>query len=336
MKCTASRSRDRSSPATRRPRAPGRASTSLHAARRRAASSPRLWRPQPPMPSRLPESAIRNRDVGTVSNANYTAASASDSWAQEEITWGRWHTPESQIKVLPSLRGLDVIELGCGTAYFGAWLKRHGAKSVLGVDITPAQLDTAREMNEKFGLGLEFLKANAEAVPLPDASFDMAFSEYGASLWCDPDRWIPEAARLLRAGGEVVFMRSTDLEMVCSSDTERIGTKLVRPLNGMHRLDWTDDEVGASTEFHVRHSELFQILRRAGFDVLDFRELYAPEGAVDHPYYQYVSAEWARQWPSEEIWRAKKSRRRPRPAATPRKRRTPRSQGDSYSNAPPR
>ena len=50
--------------------------------------------------------------------------------------------------------------------------------------------------------------------------------------------------------------------------------------------------------------------------------LYAPEDAVDHPYYQYVSAEWAKQWPSEEIWRAKKSRRRPRPAARPRRKRT--------------
>src|SRR5438552_6973232 len=167
-------------------------------------------------------------------------------------------TRGSEIKVLPQLPGLDVIELGGGTAYFGAWLKKHGARRVLGVDITPAQLDTAREMNEKFGLGLEFLKANAEAVPLPDESFDMAFSEYGASLWCDPDLWIPEAARLLRPGGELVFMRSTDLEMVCSADTERIGTQLVRPLKGMHRLDWTDDEVGASTEVHVSHSELSQ------------------------------------------------------------------------------
>ena len=273
------------------------------------------------MPKRLPEYAVRNREVWTVSNANYTAASASDSWAQNEITWGRWHTPESQIKVLPKLTGLEVIELGCGTAYFGAWLKKHGAKRVLGVDITPAQLDTAREMNEKFGLGLEFLKANAEAVPLPDESFDMAFSEYGASLWCDPDLWIPEAARLLRPGGELVFMRSTDLEMVCSADTERIGTQLVRPLKGMHRLDWTDDEVGPSTEFHVSHSELFQILRRAAFDVLDFRELYAAEGAVDHPYYEYVTAEWGSQWPSEEIWRAKKSRRRPGLPASRRTRR---------------
>ena len=258
------------------------------------------------MPRRLPEYAVRNRDVWTVSNANYTAASAHDSWAQDKITWGRWHTPEDDIKVLPDLKGLEVIELGCGTAYFGAWLKKAGAKRVLGVDITPAQLKTAEEMNEEFGLGLEFLKANAEAVPLPDASFDMAFSEYGASLWCDPEKWIPEAARLLRRKGDLIFMRSTDLEMVCSADTERIGTKLVRPLKGMHRLDWTDDEVGASTEFHVSHSELFQILRRSGFDVIDFRELYAAESTEDHPYYQYVSAEWAKQWPSEEIWRARK------------------------------
>jgi len=261
------------------------------------------------MPSRLPDYAIRNRDVWTVSNANWTAANASDAWAQDEITWGKWHTPERDINVLPNLRGLEVIELGCGTAYFGSWLKKHGAKRVLGVDITPAQLDTAREMNEKFGAGLEFLKANAESVPLPDASFDLAFSEYGASLWCDPNKWIPEAARLLRPRGELVFMRSTDLEMVCSGDTARIGKQLVRPLKGMLRLDWTDDEVGASTEFHVSHSELFQILRRAGFEVLDFRELYAPEGAPDHPYYQYVTAEWAGQWPSEEIWRARKLKR---------------------------
>jgi ubiquinone/menaquinone biosynthesis C-methylase UbiE len=260
------------------------------------------------MPKRLPDYAIRNREVWTLSNANWTAANARDSWAQQDITWGKWHTPESEIKVLPKLLGLDVIELGCGTAYFGAWLKRHGARRVVGVDITPAQLDTAREMNDEFGLGLEFLKANAEDVPLPDASFDLAFSEYGASLWCDPERWIPEAARLLRRGGELVFMRSTDLEMVCSADTEHIGKQLVRPLKGMHRLDWTDDEVGESTEFHVSHSELFQILRWSGFDVLDFRELYAPEDAVDHPYYQFVTAEWARQWPSEEIWRARKTR----------------------------
>ena len=71
---------------------------------------------------------------------------------------------------------------------------------MVGVDPTPAQLETARRCNEKFGLGLEFVEAFGEDVPLPDESFDLVVSEYGASIWADPYKWIPEAARLLRDG----------------------------------------------------------------------------------------------------------------------------------------
>jgi len=83
-----------------------------------------------------------------------------------------------------------------------------------GYKITPAQLATASTLNAEFGLGLEFIEANAEDVPLPDASFDLAFSEYGASIWCDPYLWIPEAARLLRPGGELIFLRSSTLSSI--------------------------------------------------------------------------------------------------------------------------
>jgi len=219
--------------------------------------------------------------------------------------WGVWKNPESEVRILPDLTGLEVIELGCGTAYFGAWLKKHGANRVVGVDVTPAQLDTARAMNLEFGLGLEFIEANAEDVPLPDASFDLAFSEYGASIWCDPYRWVPEAARLLRAGGELVFMCNTDIVQLCSPDEEKVSERLVRPLRGMRRLDWTSE--GVSTEFHIPTPEMFGLLRRTGFDVLDYRHMYAREDSVDHPYYSFVPAEWARKWPSEEIWRARKT-----------------------------
>jgi hypothetical protein len=51
---------------------------------------------------------------------------------------------------------------------------------------------------------------------------------------------------------------------------------------------------------------MFQLLTGTGFDVLDFRELFAPDAAVDHPYYSFVPAEWARRWQAEEIWRARK------------------------------
>ena len=262
--------------------------------------------PEAPGSRELPDYAIRNRAAWTTANANYTADHARESWAKDRINWGVWKVPEDEVQVLPDLHGLDVIELGCGTAYFGAWLKRHGAGRVVGVDITPAQLATAREMEAEFGLGLEFIEANAEEVPLPDASFDLAFSEYGASIWCDPYLWIPEAARLLRPGGDVVFMRNSTLQVLCSPEEGLIQERLIRPQKGIHRFDWTDEDEGPSTEFHISGSDMFRLLRKTGFDLVDFRELFAPDDAVDHPYYKWVPAEWAKRWPAEEIWRARK------------------------------
>jgi SAM-dependent methyltransferase len=257
------------------------------------------------MPEQLPDYAVLARRHWTDSNARYTDGRARESWGRDKIAWGVFKNLESDVRILPDMVGLDIIELGCGTAYFGAWLRKAGARRVVGVDITPAQLDTARRMNEEFGLGMEFIEANAEDVPLPDASFDIVFSEYGASIWCDPYKWIPEAARLLRHGGELIFMRETDLQMVCSPDGDRIAERLVNPLKGMNRLDWFSDDDPAS-EFHISMSDMFQLLRRTGFDVLDFRELYAADDAVDHPFYNFVPAEWAQRWPAEEIWRARK------------------------------
>jgi SAM-dependent methyltransferase len=245
-----------------------------------------------------------NRDVWTKANARYTDARAQEAWAQTEITWGVWATPESAVNVLPDVRGKDVVELGCGTAYVGAWLKRHGARRVVGIDLTPAQLATAQRLNRKTGLGLELIEANAENVPLRDGTFDVAVSEYGASIWCDSYKWIAEAARLLRSGGELVFLRNSTLAMLCSPDTGKVQETLQRPQRGMHRFDWGEDDPGV--EFHLGAGDLIRLLRASGFEILDLVELFAPEGAKDHTEYSYVSADWARRWPSEEIWRARK------------------------------
>jgi ubiquinone/menaquinone biosynthesis C-methylase UbiE len=224
-----------------------------------------------PAPLRLvmsePEYVAQNRASWTKANAEYTDRAAREAWAREVIGWGQWHQPEREIGMLPDFVGKDVIELGCGTAYFGAWLKRGGARRVVGVDVTPAQLDTARRLDEELGLGLELIEANAEDVPLPDESFDLVLSEYGASIWCDPKLWVAEAARLLRPRG-----------------------------------DWQEGDMSGS-EFHAPLGEMFAILREHGFELLDYRELYAPEDAVSHEYYAEPSAEWARKWPAEEIWR---------------------------------
>ena len=92
------------------------------------------------------------------------------------------------------------IELGCGTGYVSAWMRRRGA-SVYAIDNSERQLATARRLATEHGVEFTLHHGSAEAVPYPDHFFDFAISEYGAAIWCDPYLWIPEAHRLLRPGG---------------------------------------------------------------------------------------------------------------------------------------
>ena len=243
-----------------------------------------------------------NRGIWTESNREYTDAQADRAWREEEITWGMFAVPESEVGLLGDVADLDIVDLGCGTGYFSAWFAKRGARPV-GIDVTPAQLDTARRLQAETGLEFPLIEASAESVPLPDATFDLAFSEYGASIWCDPHKWLPEASRLLRPGGRLVFLCNSPLVILCAvEEPDSTSETLQRPQRGMHRLAWSHGGV----EFHVGHGDMFRALVDAGFVVENLIELFAPEGAKTHEYYDFVSADWASKWPVEEIWAASK------------------------------
>src|SRR5437879_6125273 len=132
--------------------------------------------------SELPEHVRRNR-VMWDDRAKEFAAAGERGWAQAEPDWGIWGIPESEVHLLPeNLSGKDAIELGCGTAYVSSWLARAGAR-VVGIDNSQEQLATARRLQREYGLEFRLIHGNAEEVPYPDASFDFAVSEYGASIW---------------------------------------------------------------------------------------------------------------------------------------------------------
>jgi SAM-dependent methyltransferase len=251
----------------------------------------------------LPEHVRRNRAHWDTLAAEY-AGPGERNWAAAEPSWGIWSIPERDAQLLPAdLAGRDVIELGCGTAYVSAWLARRGAR-VTGLDNSPAQLATARRLQAAHGLDFPLLLGNAEAVPLPDASFDLAISEYGAALWADPDRWIPEAARLLRPGGELVFLTNGLLCVLCMPDLEAEGPatdRLRRAAFGLHRTEWPDS---SGVEFHLTHGDWIRVLRAHQLEVLDLLELRPAEDATTT--YPWVDAAWARRWPSEEVWKARK------------------------------
>jgi len=247
----------------------------------------------------------RNRDAWD-SLAERYAGPGRAQWEANQPTWGIYSVPEADVGMLPpSVDGLDVIELGCGTAYVSSWLARRGARPV-GIDNSPAQLETARRLQAEFGVEFPLHLGNAEQTPFPDESFDLAISEYGASIWCDPYRWIPEAARILRPGGQLVFLVNGAILMLCAPDAEDepATDRLLRNYFGMHRFEWPDDP---SVEFHLGYGDMIRLLRRCGFEVEDMIEVRPRENATtSHP---YAPVEWARRWPAEEVWKALKRTR---------------------------
>jgi SAM-dependent methyltransferase len=223
------------------------------------------------------------------------------AWASDHPYWGIFGIPESDAGLLPEdMSGQTCIELGCGTAYVSAWMCRRGAK-VVAIDPTPNQLETARRLQKEHQLDFVIEEGIAESVPYPDGSFDFAISEYGAALWADPYRWIPEAARLLKMGGELVFLTNSPLSIMCQHDYESdgpMGPELLRPYFGMYKTLWPD--CPGETEFHLTHGDWIALLRASGFAIQRLVEFKAPPGSTTDE--AWVDAEWAAQWPAEEAW----------------------------------
>jgi SAM-dependent methyltransferase len=247
-----------------------------------------------------PTYVAQNQRFWTQRSSEYER-SGRRSWAAEAVTWGIWRVLETEARLLPEIEDRDVLELGCGTAYVSSWLQRRGGRAV-GLDPTSAQLDTAARLQREFDLRFPLVQAVAESVPLADDSFDVIVSEYGASIWSDPYKWVPEASRLLRTGGELVFLVNGMLLMLCLPQEDEVADDRLRnDYFGMYRFETTFDE---SVEFHIGHGDWIRLLRGNGFEVEDLVELRPGENTSSK--FDFVSAQWARRWPSEEVWKARK------------------------------
>ncbi|HSO66138.1 MAG TPA: class I SAM-dependent methyltransferase [Ornithinibacter sp.] len=239
-----------------------------------------------------------NRALWAVVNDRFTDAAADAMWARPEAVWGLFAVPERSLGVLGDVRGLDVAELACGTAYVSAWLARAGARPVA-LDLSGEQLATARRLQGTLGPVFPLVQADAEHLPLATGCVDLVVSEHGAAAWCDPARWLPEAARVLRPGGRLVFLTNSHLSALCVPDDGGVaGDRLLRGHREAFRVQWD----GGGVEFHPSHGDWVRLLRAAGFAVEALHEVFAPSGGGDHPFYEIVSHDWATRWPAEELW----------------------------------
>ncbi len=248
----------------------------------------------------LTEHAARNRASWDAYSDEYQARHGDQLAGSGGLAWGTTQFPESELRILGDVAGRDVLEFGCGAAQWSIALAKLGARPV-GLDLSERQLEHARRLMAEAGVSFPLVHASAEAVPLPDASFDVVFCDHGAMSFADPYRTVPEAARLLRPGGLFAFNHQAPIETICwPMGADRVGETLALDYFGLHRID--DGEI----TFQLPYGEWIRLFRANGFVVEDLIEPRpAPDAASS--YRDAESLAWSRRWPSEEIWRLRRT-----------------------------
>jgi SAM-dependent methyltransferase len=219
-----------------------------------------------------------------------------------DVAWGLWGLPESELNVFGDVTGLDVLEMGCGGSQWSTALARRGANAV-GLDLSERQLEHSRKLQAETGLAFPLVQASAEEVPFADRAFHIVFADHGAFSFADPRRAIPEAARILRPGGLLAFSHISPLyEVTVEPGGNRAGRRLVRDYFGLRMFADADGLVSAN----LPYGEWIALFRSCGLVVEDLLET-RPEAEESQSGHQPSDNGWARRWPSECIWRLRRT-----------------------------
>lgn len=217
-----------------------------------------------------------------------------------DIAWGVWGVPESRLRVLGEVVGLDILEMGCGGSQWSMALARRGANPV-GLDLSERQLHHSRRLQRETGLTFPLVQASAEEVPFRSASFDIVFADHGAFSFADPYRSIPEAGRVLRRGGVLAFGHVSPLyEITVAAGADRAGDRLIGDYFGLRLITETDGLVSAN----LPYGEWIRLFRASGLIVEDLIEPRPPTSGAAR---EHADHAWARRWPSECIWKLRRA-----------------------------
>jgi SAM-dependent methyltransferase len=238
----------------------------------------------------------RNREFWDADADSYQAAHG-DALKHKPLAWGAYRVPESELRVLGPVAGHDLLELGCGAAQWSIALAEQGAR-VVGLDVSTGQLAHARRASATVPL----LLGSGEQLPFADAAFDIVFCDHGAMSFCDPAITVPECARVLRPGGLLAFCCAHPvLYLTWDDENEQQTRKLQIAYSELGRLAFGDGTI----DWVLPPGQWIQVLRANGFEIEDLLELCAGTDAST-TYGEFAPPKWARRWPAEWIWKARR------------------------------
>ncbi len=114
------------------------------------------------------------------------------------------------IDLLRIADGFHLLDLGCGVgSYSHDVFPLVGATGrVVGLDLSPAFIDVARKRASEFGMPIEYVVGDIQAIPFPDNTFDGSRVERVLQYVNDPREAIAEMMRVTKPGGRIVATRS--------------------------------------------------------------------------------------------------------------------------------
>jgi len=203
----------------------------------------------------------------------------------------RVHGP-ALLRALGPVRGLRILDLGCGQGRFTRILARRGAK-VVGIDWSTAMIRVARRHEAEAPLGIEYHHLDARKVQhaWPRASFDRVVA--CMSLMDMPDAAAPirGAHRLLRADGRLVFSVSHPFSTAAlrwenpSADVRHRGAMLVDRYfeEGPRVTEWSMKRLKrpfTTPCWHRTFETWFRLLWHSGFEIESLSEPHPSPGAL--------------------------------------------------------
>ena len=183
-----------------------------------------------------------------------------------DFVWCPEGLREADARLLGEVTGRRILEVGAGSAMCSRWLARHGARPTA-VDLSGGMLRHARAGAVATGIQVPLVQADAQHLPFPEATFDIAFTAFGAVPFvADSARVMREVARVLRPGRRWVFATSHPFRWVFPDDPGPLG--LTATMSYFDRTPYVEfDQHGETTyvEHHRTLGDRVAEINAAGF-----------------------------------------------------------------------
>jgi len=220
-----------------------------------------------------------------------------DAQAGQWIAWARapghdsyWRFHRDQFLALLPPPGRRTLDIGCGEGRLPRDLKERG-HHVIGVDASPTLVAAARALDP----GMDIRVADAAALPLGDASVDLAIAFMSLQDIDDMPKAVREVARVLEPGGRFCFAIVHPINSAGRFEHRAADAPFVIDggyLQPFYRSDPIERD-GLAVTFHSQHRPLetyFRALEEAGLAVEALREPPVP----DHGFVSDASRRWQR------------------------------------------